>query len=264
MIESLTTYEPGTCDIMSQTGESLQGGGGMFGAPQQSQGGGGMWGSSPQQSQGGMFGSSNTGMGNMGMLGSLLGMGASSAGHSSAASSPWGAPQHQAAHQNQGYGGGGAAGGGLGGLASLFGGGGAAAAQQQSSYPSSGGGGGMWGQPQQQQHQQQQQPYQQQMGGPQNHPGGEARNAHGVLITGCQAHETSADACPSGDPSKAFGALTNALVTSVRAVKRNNPNANPSHKQLVQDVRSVLLKARYTQNPCLECTERDVDAPFIG
>ena len=166
--------------------------------------------------------------------------------------------------QSQGYGGAaaGGGGGGLGGLASLLGGGGGGAAQQ-SSYPPSGGGGGMWGQ-QQPQQPQQQQPHQQQMAGPQNHPGGEARNAHGVLITGCQAHETSADACPSGDPSKAFGALTNALVTSIRAVKRNNPNANPSHKQLVQDVRSVLLKARYTQNPCLECTQSDVDAPFIG
>lgn len=25
----------------------------------------------------------------------------------------------------------------------------------------------------------------------------------GILITGCQSHETSADACPSGDPKQA-------------------------------------------------------------
>lgn len=197
-------------------------------------------GSSPQQSQGGMFGSSNTGMGNMGLLGSLLGMGTAGAGESSAASSsPWGAPQHQAAHQAPSAGGG------------MWG-----SAPQQSAAPSTG---GMWDQ-----QAAPQQPAAPGYGGTQpQHPGGEARNAHGVLITGCQAKETSADACPSGDPEKAFGALTNALVTTVRAVKRNNPDATPSHKQLVQEVRSVLLNASYTQNPCLECKSADVDVPFI-
>lgn len=52
----------------------------------------------------------------------------------------------------------------------------------------------------------------------------------GVLISGCQVStallshcslylqpfETSADACPSGNPQKAFGALTNAITTLVR------------------------------------------------
>eukprot|EP00798_Chlamydomonas_sp_ICE-L_P019940 gene19940-26648_t len=33
----------------------------------------------------------------------------------------------------------------------------------------------------------------------------------GILITGCQDKETSADACPSGDPNLAHGALSNAL-----------------------------------------------------
>lgn len=84
-----------------------------------------------------------------------------------------------------------------------------------------------------------------------------------MLITGCQSHETSADACPSGDPKKAFGALTNALTTSVRATKKNDPNASVSYKALVQDVRQVLLQAKFTQNPCLECADADVDQPFI-
>ena len=55
--------------------------------------------------------------------------------------------------------------------------------------------------------------------------GAEARDNTGVLVTGCQANETSADACPSGDPSKAFGALTNALTTTVNAIKKQNPDA---------------------------------------
>jgi hypothetical protein len=96
------------------------------------------------------------------------------------------------------------------------------------------------------------------------HPGGEAKVARGVLITGCQAHETSADACPSGNPAKAFGALTNALTTTVRAAKqKGGPNANVSYRQLVQDVRAVLLQTRFTQNPCLECEPEDADTPFI-
>lgn len=54
--------------------------------------------------------------------------------------------------------------------------------------------------------------------------------ATGVLITGCQSNETSADACPSGDPAKAFGALTNALTTIVNAQKGQNPQARPAQR----------------------------------
>lgn len=93
--------------------------------------------------------------------------------------------------------------------------------------------------------------------------GGEAKVACGVLITGCQADETSADACPSGDPTKAFGALTNALTTTVHAVKNADPNANISNVDLVHDVREVLLKSKFTQNPCLECQDDSVSLPFI-
>jgi hypothetical protein len=57
-----------------------------------------------------------------------------------------------------------------------------------------------------------------------------------ILITGCQANETSADACPSGDPNKAFGALTNALTTSINAIKTRNPNAACHNKFTVTQV----------------------------
>lgn len=46
----------------------------------------------------------------------------------------------------------------------------------------------------------------------------------GILITGCQDKETSADACPTGDTSKAHGALSNALHTVVKAHHDANPN----------------------------------------
>ena len=63
----------------------------------------------------------------------------------------------------------------------------------------------------------------------------------GVLITGCQSNETSADACPSGDPDKAFGALTNALTTTIDHVKKRNPKAAGNNKFIVTEVRIPLL-----------------------
>ena len=85
----------------------------------------------------------------------------------------------------------------------------------------------------------------------------------GVLITGCQSNETSADACPSGDPNKAFGALTNALTTSVNAIKSKNPNAAVTNTQLVHQVRTTLHTAKFTQNPCLECETPQTQQAFI-
>ena len=61
--------------------------------------------------------------------------------------------------------------------------------------------------------------------------------AEGVLVTGCQSTETSADACPSGNPKKAFGALSNALTTTVAQIKKKNPNAKITNYFIVQQVR---------------------------
>lgn len=90
-----------------------------------------------------------------------------------------------------------------------------------------------------------------------------SRREEGALITGCQAHETSADACPGGDATRAYGALTNALTTIVRQHKRKHPNAPISYKDLVTNVRAMLHKAKFTQNPCLECADDTVSRPFI-
>lgn len=92
-------------------------------------------------------------------------------------------------------------------------------------------------------------------------PGG--GEANGALITGCQAHETSADACPGGNPNKAYGAMTNALTTTVAQFKAKHPNGNLSYAQLVTEVRKMLLKAKFTQNPCLECGDDTVSKGFI-
>jgi Caspase domain len=85
----------------------------------------------------------------------------------------------------------------------------------------------------------------------------------GALITGCQAHETSADACPNNDPAQAFGAMTNALTSIVAKHKQQNPNAPISYRTLVTEVRAQLHASKFTQNPCLECAGETVDKPFV-
>jgi len=85
--------------------------------------------------------------------------------------------------------------------------------------------------------------------------GGRISEDKGVLITGCQAHETSADVRPPG--GKAFGALTN----SIQTVLKTNPDA--SYYDVVSGARTVLSQAQHAQNPCLECSEKNSRLPFI-
>ena len=85
----------------------------------------------------------------------------------------------------------------------------------------------------------------------------------GVLITGCQSHETSADACPENNPSSAYGALSHSIQTVVRAHRRKTKKGEMSNKDLVFAVRSLLAEGFYGQNPCLECSQQNADRAFI-
>eukprot|EP01025_Chloroclados_australasicus_P066400 TRINITY_DN9149_c2_g1_i1.p1 TRINITY_DN9149_c2_g1~~TRINITY_DN9149_c2_g1_i1.p1 ORF type:complete len:403 (-),score=48.30 TRINITY_DN9149_c2_g1_i1:436-1527(-) len=85
----------------------------------------------------------------------------------------------------------------------------------------------------------------------------------GVLITGCQSFETSADACPSGDPKRAYGALSNAIQSVVKARKEQGELENLTYYQVVTDVREMLLAAGFKQNPCLECSSQNAQSRFI-
>ncbi len=136
-------------------------------------------------------------------------------------------------------GGGGGGGGGVGGLL-----GGLAAAV--------GGGGGHGGEPNLQV-----------SGGGQAASGVKLPEDTGILITGCQPHETSADACPDGDPNRAFGALSNTLQTVVKAHYSANPDQPLSYRQLVTSVRDIMGQAKFQQNPCLECSHNNAEATFI-
>eukprot|EP00050_Salpingoeca_kvevrii_P011665 m.17049 g.17049 ORF g.17049 m.17049 type:complete len:373 (-) comp3563_c0_seq1:140-1258(-) len=86
---------------------------------------------------------------------------------------------------------------------------------------------------------------------------GKVTDDKGILITGCQAHETSADACPSGDKSKAFGALSNAITTCV------DKEPDLTFYDLVVKVRAHLGANGFKQNPCLECSSHNAHKPFV-
>ncbi|KAG8385948.1 hypothetical protein BUALT_Bualt03G0098300 [Buddleja alternifolia] len=80
----------------------------------------------------------------------------------------------------------------------------------------------------------------------------------GILISGCQTDQTSADASPSGDASQAYGALSNAIQTIIA-----ESDGQISNQELVLKARELLKKQGYTQRPGLYCSDHHVDAPFV-
>lgn len=80
----------------------------------------------------------------------------------------------------------------------------------------------------------------------------------GILVSGCQSDQTSADANPTGNPDHAYGALSNAIQTIL--AEHDGPIPN---RQLVMKARQVLSKQGFTQRPGLYCTDRLANAPFI-
>lgn len=80
----------------------------------------------------------------------------------------------------------------------------------------------------------------------------------GILISGCQTDQTSADATPSGDASQAYGALSNAIQTIIA-----ESDGRVSNQELVRKARELLKKQGFTQRPGLYCSDYHVDAPFV-
>ncbi|XP_047317572.1 metacaspase-4-like [Impatiens glandulifera] len=80
----------------------------------------------------------------------------------------------------------------------------------------------------------------------------------GVLISGCQTDQTSADASPSGNAKDAYGALSNAIQTILA-----ESGGAVSHRDLVLKARKILKKQGFTQRPGLYCSDDLADAPFI-
>ncbi|XP_023533408.1 metacaspase-4-like [Cucurbita pepo subsp. pepo] len=80
----------------------------------------------------------------------------------------------------------------------------------------------------------------------------------GILISGCQTDQTSADATPSGNADAAYGALSNAIQTILR-----ESDGSVTNEDLVMTARKLLKKQGFTQKPGLYCSDHHVDAPFV-
>ncbi|KAK2654473.1 hypothetical protein Ddye_014329 [Dipteronia dyeriana] len=80
----------------------------------------------------------------------------------------------------------------------------------------------------------------------------------GILISGCQTNQTSADASPSGNASEAYGALSNAIQTILAKT-----DGAVTNEELVLEAREMLKKQGFTQRPGLYCSDHHVDAPFV-
>uniref|UniRef100_A0A7N0TFS4 Peptidase C14 caspase domain-containing protein n=1 Tax=Kalanchoe fedtschenkoi TaxID=63787 RepID=A0A7N0TFS4_KALFE len=80
----------------------------------------------------------------------------------------------------------------------------------------------------------------------------------GILISGCQTQQTSADASPPGDASRAYGALSNAIQTILA-----ESDGSVTNQELVQKARKMLKKQGFTQQPGLYCSDHYVDSPFV-
>lgn len=80
----------------------------------------------------------------------------------------------------------------------------------------------------------------------------------GILVSGCQTDQTSADATPGGNASRSYGALSNAIQTIL--AETDGPITN---RELVLKAREILKKQGFTQRPGLYCTDQHSHAPFI-
>ncbi|CAJ2659090.1 unnamed protein product [Trifolium pratense] len=79
----------------------------------------------------------------------------------------------------------------------------------------------------------------------------------GILLSGCQTDQTSADASPNGNSDEAYGAFSNAIqaiITGKDVV---------TNRELILKARKKLHRQGYTQKPGLYCSDNNVDAPFI-
>ncbi|KAL5568779.1 hypothetical protein UlMin_025354 [Ulmus minor] len=80
----------------------------------------------------------------------------------------------------------------------------------------------------------------------------------GILISGCQTNQTSADATPAGNADQAYGALSNAIQIIIAET-----DGQVSNQDLVVMARRKLKSQGFTQKPGLYCSDHHVDAAFV-
>ncbi|KAK7405771.1 hypothetical protein VNO78_07380 [Psophocarpus tetragonolobus] len=80
----------------------------------------------------------------------------------------------------------------------------------------------------------------------------------GILMSGCQTDQTSADASPSGNSANAYGAFSNAI----QVIIEENDGA-VTNQEIVLKAREKLKRGGFTQRPGLYCSDDHVEGPFV-
>ncbi|QCD85996.1 metacaspase-5-like [Vigna unguiculata] len=80
----------------------------------------------------------------------------------------------------------------------------------------------------------------------------------GILLSGCQTDQTSADASPAGNAADAYGAFSNAIQAIIE--ERRGAVTN---QELVLKAREKLKRGGFTQRPGLYCSDHHVDGSFV-
>ncbi|KAG5001047.1 hypothetical protein AAZX31_08G229700 [Glycine max] len=80
----------------------------------------------------------------------------------------------------------------------------------------------------------------------------------GILMSGCQTDQTSADASPAGNSASAYGAFSNAI----QAVIEESDGA-VTNQEIVLKAREKLKRGGFKQRPGLYCSDDHVDGPFV-
>ncbi|KAL6905686.1 hypothetical protein ACP4OV_003287 [Aristida adscensionis] len=84
----------------------------------------------------------------------------------------------------------------------------------------------------------------------------------GILLSGCQTDETSADVAEDDEAAAGGGKACGAFSSAVQAVLAAHP-APVSNREVVTMAREVLRDQGFEQHPCLYCTDANADAPFL-
>ncbi|GAB4851822.1 hypothetical protein Ancab_031221 [Ancistrocladus abbreviatus] len=80
----------------------------------------------------------------------------------------------------------------------------------------------------------------------------------GILLSGCQTNETSADVNLDEEGGKAHGAFTYAVQTVLK-----EDFGVVSNREVVMRARKVLQEQGFRQHPCLYCSDENADAAFL-
>jgi hypothetical protein len=84
------------------------------------------------------------------------------------------------------------------------------------------------------------------------------KSDEGILLSGCQSDETSADMSPNMSNGKAYGAFSNA----VQIVLMDNKE-KLSNREVLMKARDVLQRQGFIQHPCLYCSDENAGDIFL-